>query len=299
MSDKIYIKTTILIVVLLSNILFSPDGSLARVVDLTLNQGTLTANLDKVSLKTVLSKICKRGGIKVHSNESLLDEMVSVQFSKLSLHHGLKRILANLDYCLIFDSSGKIVSVFIYRKLNGKSIRGLTPKRDGVRPSYGTKDILRSSFNTDRRHAADYVRNESTTLPIVVGMTGGQAVQELKDKGAKTMRPKVNDPTVRQSMKTGSQNDHVQLRKGVEKRQKLNMLVGSSPSGAKIKVRQSELEGLRIEKSVDPPGGPVEINAEEFVSLRITKGIGPPGGLIKILPTELESLTSIKVIQYP
>ncbi len=96
--------------------LFLPSLSTAYSVDLVFKGETLSANLKEVPLKTVLDKIREEKGIWIEGKESVLEKKVSLEFRGLSLQDGLKRVLASMNYSLVFDLEKNLVGVIIIDK---------------------------------------------------------------------------------------------------------------------------------------------------------------------------------------
>ncbi|MCP4109532.1 MAG: hypothetical protein GY749_29095 [Desulfobacteraceae bacterium] len=76
----------------------------------------LSVHFDKVPLKLIFEKIGKEKGVWFGGDEAIFEEKISVQFKELSLEEGLKRILAFMNYSLMFDQDGKLNGVVIVGK---------------------------------------------------------------------------------------------------------------------------------------------------------------------------------------
>lgn len=120
--------------------------------------GRMTADLKEASLISVARDIERQSGISFKGDESLLEERVSVAFEDLPLEHGIKRILATLNYSLLFDSRGEISEVTIMSE--GSAAAGSQPqlRRAPVRP--GT---------TSPAQRRPVVRRPGATSPLVSG----------------------------------------------------------------------------------------------------------------------------------
>jgi hypothetical protein len=77
---------------------------------------TVSAILVEEPLKNVFEKIQKQTGVRFIAADSELDEKVSVQFEKLTVQEGLKRILRTMNYSLLFDQKNKLTGVFVFGK---------------------------------------------------------------------------------------------------------------------------------------------------------------------------------------
>jgi hypothetical protein len=87
-------------------------------MDLKFQGKTLSADVNKVPLKAILEELKKEKGIWFEGDEALFEEKVSVQFRDLALLDGVKRILAHLNYSLMFDKNQSLVGVIILGRLD-------------------------------------------------------------------------------------------------------------------------------------------------------------------------------------
>ena len=86
----------------------------AQAADLvSLKQGLLSVNLKDTALLEVAKDIEKQSGVWFRGDETLFQEKISVTFNNLPLEDGLKRILANLNYSILFDARNKITGVMV------------------------------------------------------------------------------------------------------------------------------------------------------------------------------------------
>jgi hypothetical protein len=97
---------------------FSPALAKEGYTDLKFQGKTLSADVKKVPLKAILEKLKKEKGIWFEGDESLFEEKVSVQFKDLPLLDGVKRILAHLNYSLMFDKNQRLVGVIVLGRLD-------------------------------------------------------------------------------------------------------------------------------------------------------------------------------------
>jgi hypothetical protein len=86
----------------------APAADLVSVKD-----GLLSVDLKDASLLEVARDIEKQSGVWFRGDETLFQEKISVTFKDLPLEEGLKRILANLNYSLMFDTGNKIAGVMV------------------------------------------------------------------------------------------------------------------------------------------------------------------------------------------
>jgi len=93
----------------------------ARAPELVCTEHTISATLTGVPLKEALQTIQKHIGLWYRGPEALLTEPLTVQFPELPLEVGLKRLLASLNYSLVFNSEGRVAGVVLLgkRQLSG------------------------------------------------------------------------------------------------------------------------------------------------------------------------------------
>ena len=106
---------------LLLVLIFYPESSGAKDANLKINGEYLSADLKGTSLNTIFEALEREKGIWIKGNLSLLDEEVTVQFTDHSLEDGVKRILAFMNYCLVFESDGALVGAILIGKEKGGS----------------------------------------------------------------------------------------------------------------------------------------------------------------------------------
>jgi hypothetical protein len=82
-------------------------------VDFTVEGEVLSANLKEIPLKDILEKLEREKGIWFKGDKSVFAERISVQFTGLPLEEGMKRILASMNYSLLFDEESRLIGVII------------------------------------------------------------------------------------------------------------------------------------------------------------------------------------------
>ena len=120
--------------------------------------GRMSADLKEASLISVARDIERQSGISFKGDESLLEERVSVAFEDLPLEHGIKRILATLNYSLLFDSRGEISEVTIMSE-------GSVPARS--QPQLRRAPVRPGTPSPAQRRPV--VRRPGATSPLVSG----------------------------------------------------------------------------------------------------------------------------------
>jgi hypothetical protein len=97
----------------------------------SVKEGLLSVNLKETSLLEVARDIEKQSGVWFRGDETLFQEKISVTFNDLPLEEGLKRILSNFNYSLMFDTKNKVAGVMVMGE--GKPA-GTQPGRPGAPP---------------------------------------------------------------------------------------------------------------------------------------------------------------------
>ena len=85
----------------------------ARNADIRFQNGKMSVNLKDTPLIDILSRLEKEKNIQFACNESLLETPISVAFKNLPLEEGLQRILAFLNYSLMFDRHRQVRGITI------------------------------------------------------------------------------------------------------------------------------------------------------------------------------------------
>lgn len=89
-------------------------GPADMVVNLKINDRSMSASLKNVRLVEIFEILQKEKGIQAISPAVLLDEKISVAFTDLPLEEGLKRILASFNYSLIFNEKEEVTGAMIF-----------------------------------------------------------------------------------------------------------------------------------------------------------------------------------------
>jgi len=101
----------------------------------SVKDGLLSVNLKENSLLDVARDIEKQSGVWFRGDETLFQEKISVAFNDLPIEEGLKRILANLNYSLMFDNKNKVAGVMV---MGGATAIAAQPARPGAQPPRAT-----------------------------------------------------------------------------------------------------------------------------------------------------------------
>jgi hypothetical protein len=164
-----------------------------RAADLvSVKDGALSVSLKDHSLLEVARDIEKQSGVWFRGDETLFQEKISVTFNDLPLEEGLKRILANLNYSLMFDAKNKVAGVMVMGegtpagtqpgRPGAPPPRVVTPPRASARPA----PTVRSQPSTSTSAAAT-VRRPPRALPQPA--QGGTASQPPGSAAAQSALP--------------------------------------------------------------------------------------------------------------
>jgi type II secretory pathway pseudopilin PulG len=90
-----------------------PAYSAKGISELKFNNQSISANIEGATLETILNKIIAKKGIWFKGSQSALQEEVNTRFVDFPIEYGLKKILRNLNYSLIFDGNQSVVGVIV------------------------------------------------------------------------------------------------------------------------------------------------------------------------------------------
>jgi hypothetical protein len=239
---------------------FPPSSAVGGDIDLTIEGGALSARLKGISLKIILEKLEKGRGIWFKGNSSLLEEEITVQFTDLPIEKGLQRILASVNYSLVFDGNERLVGVIVISK--GTADHAV---------SEGTKGTILSPRTNER---ADVNRS----------------VTKIKNRAPKATAKDQGDFTeVKNYPRPGGPE------KGrLEEPENLEIIRDVGPPGGRVEVTIEERENFKAVRNCPPPDGPVKVSEGEPRNFEVISDIPPPGGPVEISEEELESFKVIE-----
>ena len=221
-------------------LLIAPQALWAQGV--SIQGGRMSVDLREASLVTVARDIERQSGISFKGDESLLDETVSVAFKDLPLEQGVKRILAGLNYGLLYDSRGEISEVVI---MSEGSVPGTAQPRIRRAP-------VRPGAPAQQRPV---IRRPGTSAPFVPGerITPVPVRPRTPSPGSSRQRQSQSAPSASQALEDSSLPEPFRT-------------IENAPAGG------AESEGplhpaFRVEESAEPPAAP-EISPKEIA--------GPP-----------------------
>jgi hypothetical protein len=121
-----------------------PAYSAQGIAELKFNRQSISANIEGATLETILNEIIAKKGIWFKGPQSVLQEEVNTRFVDLPIEYGLKRILRNLNYSLIFDENQSVVGVIVLgRKAEKESIL------EDNRPTLAMEETTENDFSVD------------------------------------------------------------------------------------------------------------------------------------------------------
>lgn len=100
----------------------------------SVRNGRMSADLNGASLVSVATDIERQSGISFRGDQSLAEERVSATFEDLPIEVGIRRILAELSYSVLFDSQGLVSQVVIMSE-EVNTVPASQPRRATVLPS--------------------------------------------------------------------------------------------------------------------------------------------------------------------
>lgn len=147
----------------------------------SVNDGLLSVNLKETSLLEVARDIEKQSGVWFRGDETLFQEKISVTFHDLPLQEGLKRILSNLNYSLMFDAKNEVAGVMVMGEAapsaaqpgrpGSTPLRVTTPSRTTTRPT----PTVRTTPSTSTLPAAAVRRPPRSIPQPAPGVSGSQS----------------------------------------------------------------------------------------------------------------------------
>jgi hypothetical protein len=218
----------------------------------SVKDGLLSVNLKDNSLLEVARDIEKQSGVWFRGDETLFQEKISVTFNDLPLEEGLKRILTNVNYSLMFDNKNKVAGVMVMGEGKPAGAQpgrpGALPPRVATPPASTTRPAptVRSRPSTPTSPPAATVRRPPRTVPQ--SAQGGAASQPPGSAPAQSALPEAF--------------------KGQES--------ASTPGGA-VASDGPLPPAFRVIENAPPPGGPVS-DKETPDAFRVIRNAPQPGG---------------------
>ena len=214
--------------------------------------GLLSVTLKDNSLLEVARDIEKQSGVWFRGDETLFQEKISVTFTDLPFEEGLKRILTNLNYSLMFDAKNKVAGVMVMGEGKPAGAQpgrpGAQPPRVATPPASTTRPAptVRSRPSTSTPPAAATVRRPPRTVPQPG--QGGTVAQTPGSGAAQSPLP--------DAFKTQE---------------------GATAPGGSVASDSPLPPAFRVIENAPPPGGPVS-DKETPDAFRVIRNAPPPGG---------------------
>ncbi len=218
----------------------------------SVKDGLLSVNLKETSLLDLARDIEKQSGVWFRGDETLFQEKISVSFNDLPMEEGLKRILANLNYSLMFDNKNKVAGVMVMGEVKPA---GTQPGRPGVQPPR----VASPPGATTR--PAPTVRSRpstSTAPPAATVRRPPRALPQPAQGGTATQRP-------------GSASAQSALPDAFKAQESVSAPVGPAASDGPLPP------AFRVQENAPPPGGPVA-DGETPEALKVIRNAQPPRG---------------------
>lgn len=221
----------------------------------------ISASLKNASLDAVLKDIETQEKIWFKGREALLEEKISVDFVNLPLHEGLKRILAGMNYMMLFDLNGRPVGINILGKK--------------------TLDTAGQGKAAQTQPSAA----PAPTPPPKVFPAAAQAPRPLPQEGkALSATTRASGPETRaaQAESPGKEKDSEEIPPGFK------VIPGAAPP-AKPKsaaLTQSQAKKFEVIENAPPPGSSTKSavgGAEKPITIQSSR---PPGGTVKMSEEE-------------
>jgi hypothetical protein len=130
---------------------------------------SISVEIEGATLETIFDKINETKSIWFKGTISALQERITASFVDLPIEYGLKIILSNLNYSLIFDNNQRVLGVVVL----GKNIKSESIP-EGYRKTLAMAEIPENDFNVNSQenayHDEDYEEspNNSGEQPSTV-----------------------------------------------------------------------------------------------------------------------------------
>lgn len=221
-------------------------------IDLTIGGNFLSARLKEIPLKIILEKLKREKGVWFRGDLNLLEEEITVQFTDLPFEEGLKRILASINFSLMFDGNERLVGVIVLGK--GTPGHGVSEGRDGAKKRTisppGTKEqvLVNDPF------------------PVIRSSPPSGGYVEVTSEDREDFTVIRNSPLPGGPVKVTE-----------EELENFTVIRESPPPGGPVEVTEQERDNFAVIRSSPPPGGPVEVTAEELQKFTPIRNCPPPG----------------------
>ena len=217
----------------------------------SVKDGLLSVNLKDTSLLEVARDIEKQSGVWFRGDETLFQEKISLIFNDLTLEEGLKRILTNLNYSLMFDNKNKVAGVMVMGE--GKPA-GAQPGRPGAQPPR----VATPPGTSTRPAPTARTRPSVSTPPVATVRRPPRVVPQPAQSGTASQTP-------------GSAPAQSALPDAFKAQENATAPGGPAASDGPLPP------AFRIIENAPPPGGPVA-GKETPEGFKVIRNAPPPGG---------------------
>ena len=222
-------KTSIITLMALSFLLGLTSHCLAvkTEIDLKLQNGLFSANLDRVPLKEIIKRLEAKKGIRFEGSDSLFEEKITVRFTNLSLENGLKKILSSMNYSLIFNRENQLLGVVIVAKtrhrLGVQEEKDVSNNISGSSP--GKNEQTKGPFNVTKNSPPPENQTKAGSKEI----EGFKVIKNISPPGG-PVKP------------SQEQLDNFKVTKDCP------------PPGGPVKATDKALDNFKVIKNTTPPG---------------------------------------------
>ena len=214
-------------------------------IDLTIEGETLSAKLRRIPLKILFEKLKREKGILFRGDPSLLEKEITVQLAELSFEEGLKRILASMNYSLIYDRNERLVGVIIIGR--GIADNAASEGRAGASKGNERADVNRSFtvMKNNLHHGGN----------LKIGTEERENFRVISD-----------------SPPSAGVDEFIE-----QESENFGGIKNSLPPGGPVKVTEKERKNFRVIRNSPPPGGHVKVTEEELENFKIVRNCPPSG----------------------
>jgi len=137
--------------------------------EIKIKRQSISVEIEGATLETIFDKINETKAIWFKGSKSALQERISASFVGLPIEDGLKIILNNLNYSLIFDNNQRVLGVVVL----GKNVQSESILEDN-RKTLAIAEIPENDFNVNSQENAyhdednEEIPNNSAEQPSTV-----------------------------------------------------------------------------------------------------------------------------------
>ena len=159
------LKSAAFILVVLA---FSCTSGHARSNRVQVDQNQITVHVDGIALEDILETVANSTGVQFIVDQELAKKRITLEFDRLPLTAGIKKILFSLNHATLEDDSGKLRKVFIFGQGTDSLTFGETdePDESDERPtrrhSTKTASFIEESDATELLHQEALTEDEES-----------------------------------------------------------------------------------------------------------------------------------------